>query len=310
MRRWLLQHALFLLLLCRACARAQSNFGGDEVYLAQSSYGRALPRSSPMMQSATKIKSAIPAADLDRLEDDFVDLLDDDLRAAEGAAWDTTAPDFDFWLQYFSPVWWCILGIELAVLAAVANILPRVANFLWTLWHSRSQSGTPTESRKNALCGDALLEAISQGDLPRCQELLGFSLTPVDDEDMWGVTALHTAVHCGHAEIARLLIARGANVRARDSWEETPLHFAARMGDVEMCDILLRSGADINALNSGDQNPLLVAAAAGMEGACKFLLHHGSVVGVSDKSLCPLLYGLLVARMVQPEDPGFEPLAN
>ena len=81
--------------------------------------------------------------------------------------------------------------------------------------------------------------------------------TDVDTVDDWtGKTALHYAAEYGHREIAKLLLANGANVNRRDDDKATPLYFAAVGGFVEVARLLLAYGADINARDKARETPM------------------------------------------------------
>lgn len=61
-------------------------------------------------------------------------------------------------------------------------------------------------------------------------------------ENTSGFTPLHFALDCGHVELARLLIRRGANVKAEATNGNTPLHIAVmkNSNDLELLEILHR----------------------------------------------------------------------
>jgi uncharacterized protein len=61
------------------------------------------------------------------------------------------------------------------------------------------------------------------------------------------VAALHAALAGPDHEIARLLVAAGADVNARQQAGVTPLHEAAQNGEVEFVRLLLEHGADLKA---------------------------------------------------------------
>jgi len=81
---------------------------------------------------------------------------------------------------------------------------------------------------------------------------LGF---PIDACGEFGATALHVAAHAGSAEVAELLLSRGANLEAVDgNWNSTPLDWAlVGSGErprgnpapdwVATVDVLIRAGA-------------------------------------------------------------------
>ncbi|MEW6358100.1 MAG: ankyrin repeat domain-containing protein [Planctomycetota bacterium] len=61
------------------------------------------------------------------------------------------------------------------------------------------------------------------------------------------MTPLHLAIDEVRQDIARLLIASGADVNARDRTGSTPLHFAAKTCQKQIAELLIRNGADVNA---------------------------------------------------------------
>lgn len=60
-------------------------------------------------------------------------------------------------------------------------------------------------------------------------------------------------------EIARLLLAAGANVNAKDEDNVTPLFFAIEGKNVELVDMLIKAGADVNAQEAVGSTPLMWA---------------------------------------------------
>mgnify|MGYP000368498482 CR=1 FL=1 len=67
--------------------------------------------------------------------------------------------------------------------------------------------------------------------------------TNIDTVDDWtSKTALHYAAEYGHLEIAKLLLANGADVNRRDDDKATPLYFAAVGGFVKVADAMLAYG--------------------------------------------------------------------
>jgi ankyrin len=63
-----------------------------------------------------------------------------------------------------------------------------------------------------------------------------------------GFTALHIACHCGHYEIAKLLLEHEANVEVRTAQGYMPLHFAAQQGHVKIIELLLSHSAPPDAV--------------------------------------------------------------
>ena len=60
-----------------------------------------------------------------------------------------------------------------------------------------------------------------------------------------GNTALSRAAAYGHADVAKVLLAAGAEVGARNSDGLTPLHRACRWGHADVVEVLLGAGAKV-----------------------------------------------------------------
>ena len=81
----------------------------------------------------------------------------------------------------------------------------------------------------------------------------------VDTVDDFSYTSLHWASQCGHSEIVRLLLLRGADVTAENQIRRTPLHLALYSGDTETVRLLIDRGADLNARDRRHMTPLHLA---------------------------------------------------
>ena len=73
------------------------------------------------------------------------------------------------------------------------------------------------------------------------------------------LTPLASAMATAQNQIARTLIAHGANVNARGDNDVTPLHTAAARGNIEAATFLLDHGADINATTKDGKKPVSYA---------------------------------------------------
>lgn len=73
------------------------------------------------------------------------------------------------------------------------------------------------------------------------------------------VQPLHSAAAGQHLEIARRLLAAGADPRARQEGGFTPLHSAAQNGQLELVQMLLEHGADPLARTEDGRTPLDLA---------------------------------------------------
>jgi ankyrin repeat protein len=155
----------------------------------------------------------------------------------------------------------------------------------------------------------ALSSAAYEGDLARVQRLVRDG-ADVDARERYGGTPLMAALRKFSAEpktsgprsgpsekekqraarklrIARLLIERGADVRAVDQLGHTPLHFAAMAaGDeadvVAVIDALIARGAEVDPRTDEryGRTPLEYAVDQGVLGRVESLLRHGADANV------------------------------
>ena len=105
-----------------------------------------------------------------------------------------------------------------------------------------------------------MLGAFKFGDVDVATTLLDLG-APVDFADGNGITMLGRSVLNNEVEMARMLIARGANVNVVDKQGMTPLLWAANVdfGDTAMIELLLKSGAKADARNKDGLTPLELA---------------------------------------------------
>ncbi len=108
--------------------------------------------------------------------------------------------------------------------------------------------------------------------------LAGGAEVNVASRETMKVTPLHSAAAARQLEIARLLLAHGANVNARQADSGfTPLHEAAANGDLELAKLLLEKGADINAKMTDGKTPLAFAVSRGQSELAALLRERGAV---------------------------------
>jgi ankyrin repeat protein len=87
---------------------------------------------------------------------------------------------------------------------------------------------------------------------------------------------LHAAAAGKSLEVARLLLANGADVNAMQEGGWTALHAAAQNGDVEMALLLISLGARVKASADNGQTPLDLALTGGRAGMVNLLDEHGA----------------------------------
>lgn len=91
------------------------------------------------------------------------------------------------------------------------------------------------------------------------------------------LTPLHSATAAREVSIARLLIAKGANVNARQAeLGFTPLHEAAANGHIEFALLLLENGAEINSRTKDGKTPLKFAVDRNESEMASFLRSRGA----------------------------------
>ena len=78
--------------------------------------------------------------------------------------------------------------------------------------------------------------------------------------DKDGGTALHGCACNGHVEVARCLLAAGADKDLADNDGRSPLHGAVWYGHVEVARCLLEAGADKDKTDHHGDSPVHVAA--------------------------------------------------
>ncbi len=92
----------------------------------------------------------------------------------------------------------------------------------------------------------ALMRAIESNDAAAVRKLIGQGAN-VDELTSSGDAPLVMAAYLGHAEIVRLLLEAGADVKAVDpGMKATALHAAAYAGRTEAAKLLVQGGIDID----------------------------------------------------------------
>jgi len=128
-------------------------------------------------------------------------------------------------------------------------------------------------------------DAVEAGNEEGVRLLLDGDPTLVDARDVNQRTPLHTAAGGGHAEIAELLLALGADVDAQNQEGHTSLHEAALGQDFTFMELLIRHSADLEVLDAYGRTALhLVARQTGRVDLATLLLEAGADVDVLEGS--------------------------
>ena len=85
----------------------------------------------------------------------------------------------------------------------------------------------------------------------------------IDARNRMGFTALTGAAFKGHLEVARQLVAKGADVNAANGQGQTPLMFAAMFGRAEVAKFLVESKADVDRKDAQGRTALMLAQGQG-----------------------------------------------
>src|SRR5262249_27247248 len=145
--------------------------------------------------------------------------------------------------------------------------LDRIANLKTDLFRRQGappapptgEVSMPAEPRASLNAEKELFRAVKAGNSTRVQELLQADPSLVHAADAAGGTPLHHAAWNGPGEVARLLLAAGADVNAQSRnthYGGTPLHAAAHGNQRAVAGLLLARRADPRARSGNDRTPL------------------------------------------------------
>lgn len=142
---------------------------------------------------------------------------------------------------------------------------------------------------------DNLHEAVRRGDLDTVRKLVNTGADVNKRKGGFETTALHIAAagvtpgpapysyRIEHArEMARILVAHGADVNLRDNLGDTPLCKVALFNNFEVGEVLIEAGADLDAPTAYGRRPLHIAADMGHKEVAKLLIEHGANINVKD----------------------------
>jgi ankyrin repeat protein len=114
--------------------------------------------------------------------------------------------------------------------------------------------------------GDAVLRASMDGDLRTMKIILAIDRSRVNegwDSDLTVFNEhadcdqmLSVAINNRHKDVAKYLVAKGADVNHKGYFKQTPLHYAAEWGETDVIRDLLAHGADPNVKDFDGGTPL------------------------------------------------------
>ncbi|MEW6322660.1 MAG: ankyrin repeat domain-containing protein [Acidobacteriota bacterium] len=142
-------------------------------------------------------------------------------------------------------------------------------------------------------------DAVMQGDAAAVRAMLkdGADVNAAQGD---GMTALHWAAKRGDAELTRMLLYAGANVKSTTRLGAfTPLILAAEGGHADVIAALLAAGADPNAATTTGTTPLMLSAAAGNARAVTMLIENGATVDAREhaRQETPLMFAAAYNRV-------------
>ena len=121
---------------------------------------------------------------------------------------------------------------------------------------------------------EELCFAVARGDIVKVQELLDRGISANAKDHLFETSALEYAAGGGYVDIARLLLAHGADPNAFNVL--TPLMSASSKGYLDMVGILLEAGADVNARVKPDTTALTFAQNHGHTEVVELLKQAGA----------------------------------
>ena len=134
-----------------------------------------------------------------------------------------------------------------------------------------------------------LFSAVAIGDESAVAQILAKHPEQANARAYDTLPALHTAVELDHRNIIELLLKAGADVDIKNESEricylgDTALHWASSWERIEIAKVLLANGANVNAVNSRGMVPLHSAASMENPSLMRLLITNGARIDMKDK---------------------------
>jgi ankyrin repeat protein len=129
---------------------------------------------------------------------------------------------------------------------------------------------------------DALLEAVKADDRAEAHRLLDTTSFDATAAEPDGTTALHYAIERNDLDLARGLIAAGAEAGAMNRYGVSPLYIAALNGNAEIVALLLDNGVDPKLAIAEGETALMTAARSGDVATIDRLIEAGADVNATE----------------------------
>lgn len=173
-----------------------------------------------------------------------------------------------------------MIRVSAVLLSVIASLL--LVTHAWA--DSQSNARKALEAKRIPVSEGEFLRQVERGDKTVVELFLQAGINANAKAD--GGSALIIATARGHADIAQMLIAKGADVHARNKEGLTPLMGAIigeRKGSVSLVSLLLDRGADVNASSSTTTQahavtPLFIAIQKGDKDLVQLLVTRGANV--------------------------------
>lgn len=191
-----------------------------------------------------------------------------------------------------------MIRISAVLLSVIGSLL--LVTHSWA--DSQSDARKALEAKRIPVTEGEFLRQVERGDKSLVELFLQAGINANANVD--GGSALTLAAVKGHADIAQMLIAKGADVYVRNKEGLTPLMGAIigeRKGSVSLVSLLLDRGADVNATTATMARghaitPLFIAIQKGDKDLVQFLITRGANVnqkGNNGDEMSPLAWAQL-----------------